>query len=228
MKNPLVIIPARAGSKGLPNKNILKLNNKPLISYTIRAAKKVFDIKNIIVSTDCPKIKIESEKLGIKVNSLRPDFLATDEASSLDVILYELKKYTKINSQPDVIILLQPTSPLRSSKNIKDAVKLYECNLDMVVSVKRSHSNPYFNLFEENKNGFLEKSKKSNFSRRQDCPNVWEYNGAIYVINVKSLKKFKSMNFKKIKKYEMNEYNSIDIDNEIDFKLCEILLNENN
>ena len=154
MKNPLVIIPARSGSKGLPNKNILNLNNKPLISYTILAAKKVFDVKNIIVSTDCKKIKIESERLGIRVNSLRPDFLATDEASSLDVILYELKKYTKMNAEPDVVILLQPTSPLRTSKNIEDAVKLYDNHLDMVVSVKRSHSNPYFNLFEENKNGF--------------------------------------------------------------------------
>ena len=97
----------------------------------------------------------------------------------------------------------------------------------MVVSVKKSHTNPYFNLFEEDKNGFLNKSKHSNFTRRQDCPNTFEYNGAIYIINVKSLKKFKSLNFKKIKKYVMSDYNSIDIDNEIDFKLCEILLNEN-
>ena len=133
-----------------------------------------------------------------------------------------------MHAEPDVVILLQPTSPLRTSKNIEDAVKLYDNHLDMIVSVKRSHSNPYFNLFEENKNGFLKKSKKSNFIRRQDCPDVWQYNGAIYVINVKSLKKFKSLNFNRIKKYEMNEYDSIDIDNAIDFKLCELILNENN
>lgn len=225
--NILIIIPARSGSKGLPNKNILHLNNKPLIHYTIEAARKNFNDNIIRISTDCNNIKSICEKTGIKVNDLRPKILAKDNTSSYDVINYELQKYCKSNIEPDVLILLQPTSPLRNSNNILEALKLYENNLDMVVSVKKSHTNPYFNLFEEDKNGFLNKSKHSNFTRRQDCPNTFEYNGAIYIINVKSLKKFKSLNFKKIKKYVMSDYNSIDIDNEIDFKLCEILLNEN-
>ena len=227
MKNVFIIIPARSGSKGLPNKNILNLNNKPLIHYTIDAARNIFDDNQIRISTDCKKIKSVCEKTGIKVNGLRPKLLAKDDTSSYDVIDYELKKYCKLNTEPEIIIFLQPTSPLRNSNNILEALKLYEKNLDMVVSVKKSHANPYFNLFEENKKGFLTKSKYSKFTRRQDCPDIWEYNGAIYIINVKSFMKFKSLNFNKIKKYKMNDYNSIDIDNEIDFKLCEILLNEN-
>ena len=228
MKNLLVIIPARGGSKGLPNKNILKLNDKPLINYTIEAAKEVFDINQIVVSTDSIKIKDEAEKLGLNIYKLRPKSLAEDDVSSYDVIEYELNEYSKKVNEPDVVILLQPTSPLRTSKNIKEALKLYNSNSDMVVSVKKSHSNPYFNLFEENDKGFLNKSKISNIIRRQDCPDVWEFNGAIYIINVKSLRKIKSMNFERIVKYEMNEHNSIDIDNKLDFIMCKILIDENN
>jgi len=228
LKNLLVIIPARAGSKGLPNKNILKLNDKPLINYTIEAAKEVFDINQIVVSTDCIKIKSEAEKLGLNIYKLRPKSLAEDDVSSYDVIEHELNEYSNKVNEPDVVILLQPTSPLRTSKNIREALKLYNSSIDMVVSVKKSHSNPYFNLFEENDKGFLNKSKISNITRRQDCPDVWEFNGAIYIINVKSLRKTKSMNFERIVKYEMNEHNSIDIDNKLDFIMCKILIDENN
>ena len=227
MSNTLVIIPARSGSKGLPNKNILMLNNKPLIHYTIEAARKSFKDDEIRVSTDCEKIKFISEETGLKVGSLRPKSLSKDNTSSYDVIMYEIKNFEKTKGNLDTVILLQPTSPLRNSNHILEAQKLYSDNLDMVVSVKKTHSNPYFNLYEE-KNGFLEKVKKTNFIRRQDCPEVWEYNGAIYIMNVKSLKKNNLNEFKKIKKYEMDDYNSIDVDNEIDFKLCKVLLDEIN
>lgn len=227
MNNILVIIPARSGSKGLPDKNILMLNNKPLIHYTIEAARKIFNDKKIRVSTDCEKIKFISEETGLKVGPLRPKSLSKDNTSSYDVIMYEINNFEKINESLDTVILLQPTSPFRNSNHILQAIELYSDKLDMVVSVKKSHSNPYFNLFEEN-NGFLKKVKKSDFIRRQDCPDIWEYNGAIYIMNVKSLKKMNLNEFKKIKKYEMDSYYSIDIDNEIDFKLCKVLLDENN
>ena len=92
----------------------------------------------------------------------------------------------------------------------------------MVVSVKRTKGNPYFSLFEE-RNGFLEKSKEGNFERRQDCPEVFEFNGAIYIINVKSLAHKSMAAFDKIIKFEMNEFDSLDIDTELDFKIAEAL-----
>ena len=228
MSKILVIIPARSGSKGLPNKNILILNNQPLIYYTINEARKVFNDNIIRVSTDCKKIKNICEKSGLKVGSLRPSNLAQDNSSTYDLIMYEVKNYEKNFGELDIVVLLQPTSPMRKSEHIVECLELFNNKLDMVVSVKKSKSNPYFNLFEENKKGYLKKIKKSNFSRRQDCPTVWEYNGAVYVINVKSLKKRKITNFGKIKKYEMSDYYSLDIDNELDFKFCKLLLNENN
>lgn len=225
---PLVVIPARGGSKGVPGKNIKLLNQKPLIHYTIEAARKVFEDQYIYVSTDSTDIKSISEQTGLTVTFLRPEHLATDTANTRDVLLHALKQFTLINKQePDVIILLQPTSPFRKSVHIREALKLYTSNLDMVVSVKETESNPYYVLFEENESGFLKKSKEGSFTRRQDCPKVWEYNGAIYVINVKSLKKNDISNFSKIKKYIMPLNNSIDIDTELDFLMASLLLKKN-
>ena len=225
---PLVVIPARGGSKGVPGKNIKLLNQKPLIHYTIEAARKVFEDQYIYVSTDSTDIKSISEQTGLTVTFLRPEHLATDTANTRDVLLHALKQFTLINKQePDVIILLQPTSPFRKSVHIREALKLYTSNLDMVVSVKETESNPYYVLFEENESGFLKKSKEGSFTRRQDCPKVWEYNGAIYVINVKSLKKNDISNFSKIKKYIMPLNNSIDIDTELDFLMASLFLKKN-
>ncbi|MBU2995976.1 acylneuraminate cytidylyltransferase family protein [Cellulophaga baltica] len=222
----LVVIPARGGSKGVPGKNIKKLNGKQLINYTIEAARHLFEDKNIIVSTDDNKIKTAVEQSGLKVPFLRPAYLATDEANSYDVIMHTLKYYLEKGSKPEVIILLQPTSPFRTQKHITDALKLYNSSLDMVVSVKESSSNPYYNLFEEEETGYLLKSKKGKFTRRQDCPKVWEYNGAIYIINVSTFLKGDFSTFKKIKKYEMDELSSIDIDTKLDWKIAEYVIKE--
>jgi N-acylneuraminate cytidylyltransferase len=95
-----------------------------------------------------------------------------------------------------------------------------------VVSVTKSKSNPYFTLFEENEYGFLEPSKKGVFKRRQDCPDVWEYNGAIYIINIESLKNNNISNFKKVIKFEMDEISSIDLDSYLDWALAETIFKE--
>lgn len=224
--NTLVVIPARGGSKGLPGKNIKRLNNKPLIHYTIEAAREVFDDPSIIISTDDPQIKESAEQTGIKVPFLRPEHLATDTAATADVLLHALEFVEKNNYFPKILILLQPTSPLRNSRHIKEAMKLYKTGVDMVVSVKETKSNPYYVLFEENSNGFLEKCKNANFLRRQDCPKVWEYNGAIYIINVAQLKEKKSLQFEKVIKYVMDEKSSQDIDTPFDWKIVELLINE--
>lgn len=220
----LVVIPARGGSKGIPHKNIKKLNGKPLIVYTIEAARKVFEDDNILVSTDDEEIKSIVESTGLEVPFLRPPHLATDTATTYDVLIHALEYKTSQGFNPDIILLLQPTSPFRTSKHIEEALKLYNNSLDMVVSVKLTNSNPYYILFEENKEGYLKKIKNENFTRRQDVPNVYEYNGALYVINVSSLKQKEIVLFDKVIRYEMNEYNSHDIDTQLDWFIAEKII----
>lgn len=219
----LVVIPARGGSKGLPGKNIKILNGKPLIHYTLEAARELFEDDCIYVSTDSKQIKKVVEESGYKVPFLRPKELSRDDSDSRSVLLHSLNFYTKLNGTPDVVILLQPTSPFRNARHIEEALKLYYNSLDMVVSVKETDSNPYYVLFEETDMGYLRKSKEGNFTRRQDCPKVWEYNGAIYIINVKSLVNNRIGEFEKVIKYEMDAFSSIDIDNELDFMLAEFI-----
>lgn len=222
---PLVIIPARGGSKGVPKKNIKLLDNKPLINYTIEAAQNIFDDAVICVTTDDEEIKeIVERTTSLKVPFLRPAELATDNAGSYEVLLHAVDFYEKNGYFADTIVLLQPTSPFRKSHHILEAMKLYSKDIDMVVSVKETKSNPYYVLFEENSEGFLSKSKDSNVTRRQDCPTVWEFNGAIYIINIQSLKGSGIGSLKKTVKYVMNEIESIDIDTMFDWKLCEFIL----
>jgi len=221
---PLVVIPARGGSKGVPRKNIKELNGKPLIHYTIEAAREVFEDKHILVSTDDEEIKEVVEKTGLKVPFLRPKELATDEAGTQEVLKHAIK-YTEDNGySPDILVLLQPTSPFRTGEHIKEALNLYHKGLDMVVSVKETKSNPYYVLFEENADGYLRKSKDSNFTRRQDVPKVWEYNGAIYIINIASIVNKKIGNFERVLKFEMDEMSSLDIDNKMDFYIANVIL----
>ncbi|MCX2680679.1 acylneuraminate cytidylyltransferase family protein [Galbibacter sp. EGI 63066] len=221
---PLVVIPARGGSKGLPGKNIKLLNGKPLIHYTIEAARKVFDDENIIVSTDDDNIKSCAEKTGLKVPFIRPSELATDTVSTYDVLKHALTFCENQGYYPEIIVLLQPTSPFRKSTHIREALRLFDDSTDMVVSVKETKSNPYYVLFEEDKEGFLIKSKEGDFTRRQDSPKVWEYNGAIYVISVKSFKDTDSLVFKRTKKYIMDEASSVDIDSKFDWLIAESCL----
>tara|TARA_Y100001958_G_C21162123_1_gene495754 strand:- start:46 stop:735 length:690 start_codon:yes stop_codon:yes gene_type:complete len=223
----LFIIPARGGSKGIPRKNIKKLNGKPLIEYSINQAKRLTDPQNILVSTDDLEIANIASNCGVKPPYLRPKELATDSASSYDVYLNAIKYYESLNIFYDIIVVLQPTSPFRKLENIKDSIKLYKNDIDMVVSVKETNSNPYYVLFEENKNGFLRQSKPSDIIRRQDCPKVYEYNGAVYVINVESLKEKPIYNFMRIKKYLMDEIDSLDLDTPIDWLFAEFLISNN-
>ena len=223
---PLIVIPARGGSKGVLRKNIKVLGNKPLIQYTIDAAKGVFDDEFICVSTDDFEIKSVVEQLGLKVPFLRPNELASDTAGTYEVLLHAISYYESKGYFPDTLILLQPTSPFRTSAHIKEALKLYHESIDMVVSVKETKANPYYILFEEDSNGYLKKTKEANFTRRQDCPKVWEYNGAIYIINVKALKASAISQFTKVCKFEMDETSSHDIDTLLDWRIAEIIIND--
>jgi CMP-N,N'-diacetyllegionaminic acid synthase len=223
---PLIVIPARGGSKGVPGKNIKPLNGKPLINYTIEVAREVLEDSQIIVSTDDPETKRVAEATGLVVPFLRPAELSTDNSGMSEVLRHALSYAEADGHSADVVILLQPTSPFRTALQIREAMKLYDAALDMVVSVKQTPSNPYYVLFEENSDGFLQKSKTGAFVRRQDCPVVWEFNGAIYVINANVLLKKNLAEFSRIKKYVMDEMTSHDIDTVLDWKLAEILAND--
>jgi CMP-N,N'-diacetyllegionaminic acid synthase len=225
----LYLIPARGGSKGLKKKNILKLVDKPMINYTLDAVLPLLGNNDeVCVSTDNKEIKEVVEKNGIKVPFIRPNYLASDSATTKDVINHALEWYSNNNKLFDLVVLLQPTSPLRTSIHIKECLKLWNKDIDMIVSVKETDANPYYVLFEEDQNLFLKKSKEGSFTRRQDCPKVYEYNGAIYVISVDSLKHKDFNNFDRKKKYLMSKESSIDVDDFIDFNLAELMIKKLN
>lgn len=228
MKKTLILIPARAGSKGLPGKNTMILGDIPLISHTLRFAQCVRKDDDIICvsSNDDEVLSIASQFQDVDVPFKRPEELATDEAGSNDVILHALKHYSDLGVEFENVLLLQPTSPFRILEDYEKIATAYKSDLDMVVSVTSSKNNPYFNLFEEGENGFLHKSKEFDTKRRQDCPEVYAFNGSFYLMNVESLRTKGIRGFKKIVKSVMPEERSIDIDNMRDWKIAEYLLKE--
>lgn len=225
--SPLFLITARGGSKGLPGKNIRILGDKPLIQYSIEIARSLATDPHICVSTDDSTIIGVVENLGLKVPFVRPPELATDSASSRDVILHALNFYKTKGIVYDTVVLLQPTSPFRTKKDVSQMIDMFSEEVDMIVSVKESHHNPYFSLFEENNEGFLKLSKEGKFVRRQDCPTVFAYNGSVYVINANSLKRQIFSEFSRVKKYLMNDIYSIDIDTPFDWLIAETVLRNN-
>lgn len=220
----LVVIPARGGSKEVPDKNIRLMHGKPLISYTTEIARRFFPDEHVCVSTDSEKIKTVVEGSGLEVPFLRPAELATDTAGTYEVLLHAINFFEKKGKFFDRLFLMQPTSPFRTGKHLSEMEALYNAGLDMVVSVGISRHNPYFSLVEEEGNGYLRISKKSGFARRQDCPPVYFYNGSMYLVNIASLKKDPISSFTKVKKYIMEEKYSLDIDTPLDWTICETLL----
>lgn len=223
----LYIIPARGGSKGIPYKNIKNLEGKPLITYTIDVARQLTGDDNICVSTDDAKICRVVEEYGLPVPFERPPHLATDHVGTYDVLLHAIQYYESVGREYDLVVLLQPTSPFRKKKHIEEAIALWESSIEMVVSVKEAASNPYYNSFEEDNNGYLRISKGDGLlERRQDAPKAWEYNGSIYVIGIKAFKKCCMSRFTMVKKYQMDDIYSIDIDTMFDWKVAELMIRE--
>ena len=221
----LYLIPARGGSKGLPGKNIKILNGKPLINHTIDFVRNFTTDSNICVSTDdLDIIKCVNEN-NLKTEFKRPKNLSTDNATTNDVIIHAINYYESIGQYYDLVILLQPTSPFRKIKDLNNMLNNWTNDLDLLVSVKENHDSPYFNIFEENLDGFLEKSKDLGITRRQDAPKVYAFNGSVYIYKVNSIKKNQ---INKVKKYIMEDsINSIDIDSIFDFMMCETVIKNN-
>lgn len=225
----LYLIPARKGSKGLPGKNTKLLGDKPLIEYSIDfALNNVKKDDALCISTNDETVIAIAESKGITIPFIRPEELANDSASSHDVIIHAINQYEKLNQTFDAVILLQPTSPFRIQDDFTNLIKEYSVDTDMVVSVKLAKENPYFTLFEENSEGFLNKSKIGNYERRQDCPEVYAFNGSMYLINIASIKKARISELKNIKKIIMPEERSVDIDTLADWTLAEFYLKNEN
>ena len=223
MSKYLAIIPARGGSKRLPNKNILNLNGKPLIAWSIEAAKKSKYIDEIVVSSDSDEILEIAKKYKVKALK-RPDELATDTAKSEEAILHVLENYPEF----EYIVLLQPTSPLRTEKHIDEAIELLKKkNADGIISVcEVDHSPLWSNTLPENldMSNFLRDDIKG--KRSQDLPTYYRLNGAIYICKTDRFLKEKTFFIKdNIFAYVMDRKSSVDIDDEVDFKLAEVLMN---
>ena len=223
----LWIIPARGGSKGIPGKNIKPLAGKPLIGYSIEVARAFASDEHICLSTDDPAIaRVAEDSFGLKVPFLRPAELATDRSGTYGVLLHALDFYAAQGKNYGTLVLLQPTSPFRTVEDVQHAIDLYSPDIDMVVTVKEAATNPYYNAFEEDENGFLHISKgEGRYTRRQDAPKVWEYNGAVYVINVASLRRMTLGEFPRRRLCEMPTSHSVDLDTPIDWLVAEMLIN---
>jgi N-acylneuraminate cytidylyltransferase/CMP-N,N'-diacetyllegionaminic acid synthase len=222
----LAIIPARGGSKGLPNKNIKLLNGIPLIGYTIKEAFKSRYINRIVVSTDDNEIAKIAKSYNAEVPYSRPIELSTDSSLTIDSVIHMLNFLKKKeNYVPDYVCLLQCTSPFRTFEDIDNSVKkLLGSNFEGIISVCEVDENPYWtNIFEGNKlKYFIEEGKK--ISRRQDLPKVYSYNGAIYIMKTDTLLKHRTFETENITGYIMPKEKSIDIDTPLDFQFAEILM----
>ena len=221
----LYVIPARGGSKGIPHKNIRPLAGKPLIGYSVDVARQLADDADICVTTDDPAIAAVVEAMGLKVPFLRPAELATDKSGTYEVLLHALDFYEQRGIHYDCLVLLQPTSPLRTADDVRRAMALYSDDIDMVVTVKGAASNPYYNCYETDADGYLTISKgDGSFTRRQDAPKVWEYNGAVYVINTASLRRCPLGQFRRRRMSEMDAARSVDLDTELDWLVAEKMM----
>ncbi len=224
MKN-LAVILARSGSKGLPDKNIKELCGKPLLAYTVEAAiiSGKYDI--VHVSTDSELYVDIAKKYGADVPFLRDEKLAGDNASSWDAVRYVVEEYEKLGQTFNTISLLQPTSPLRDSTDIRNAFEIYESNKATgVVSVcEVDHSPLACNTLPEDNSldGFIDINK---VGRRQDMGTYYRINGAIYIQNRDLLMNGESIYSQGSYAYVMDKKHSVDIDDEMDFLFAQTLL----
>jgi len=226
----LAVIPARGGSKGVPRKNIRLLVGKPLIAYSIEAARGSKYVSRLIISTEDEEIERISKNLGAEVIS-RPQELAKDNVPTVDVVLHvldvlrEREKYI-----PDVVIALHPTSPLRTSMDIDGAVeKFLNCQDCLsLISVTEFEKPPFWALKIEN--GYISPVFGEKYFKmmRQELPKTYKPNGAIFMATPKVLYRYRTFYTPKTLAYIMPPERSVDIDTEFDFILAEYILSKGN
>ncbi len=221
----LGIVTARSGSKGIKDKNIRKLSGKPLMAYTIESSVKCQYIDKVMVSTDSDVYADIARDYGADVPFLRSERNSTDIANSIDVLLEVLEEYQKRGMEFENIVSLQPTSPLRTCRNLDEAFRLfYDKEADSVVSVCECEYSPLLcGILSDdlNMSGFI---REENLKRRQDLAKYYRLNGAIYISKVSKLRQLKSFYGERSYAYIMGQKESIDIDTELDFEYAEFLL----
>lgn len=222
----LAIVPARGGSKGIKDKNIKEIEGRPLIEYTIEAAKRCEYIDEIVVSTDSEKIAKVAKKAGAKVPFLRPDELASDTARTIDVVLFTIEQLKLIGQEYDIVVLLQPTSPLRDEDDICGAIEKYvSCNMKSLVSVSEVSESPILmrQIVDET---HMEKLLNINSTiRRQDMAKYYMVNGSIYINKIEELNSDTSFNDNVIP-YVMDRSHSVDIDDYVDIEVMKYYVNK--
>lgn len=228
--HPLYIIPARGGSKGIPHKNIRPLHGRPLIAWTIDTALALSDDpRRIILSTDDPEIaRVAAEECGLPVPYMRPPELATDTSGTREVIIDAMDWADRQAIPYDCVVLLQPTSPLRTPDDVLRCMALYTPDCDMVVSVCEASSNPYYNCFETDPaTGWLHISKGDGLlTRRQDAPPAWEYTGAVYVIHPDAIRAREFGRMERRVPCVTDRARAIDLDTPRDWAVAETIMAE--
>ena len=225
----LGIIPARGGSKAIPRKNLALLANKPLLAWTVEVALESASLDRVVISTDDPEIAEVGKKFGAEVPFLRPAELATDISPSLDVILHAIhwlddnEKY-----RPDYVLLLQPTSPLRTAADIRESIKLALAKqADSVVSVCESHQHPLWMKGVNDEGRLIDLYPQSAApARRQDLYPVFALNGAIYLALRTFLLSERAFISDCTYAYVMPENRSLDVDTPWDLYLANLILND--
>lgn len=212
----LALIPARGGSKGLPGKNILPVHGRPLIDFTIAAAKSAACVDRVVVSTNDEAIAAVAAKCGAEVPFMRPALLATDEAASIDVVLDALERLPPF----DLVALLQPTSPARSAADIDAACALLVRNdAPSCVSVAAAEQSPYWMFRLDDGQALMPLLPAAErATRRQDLPPIYVLNGAVYVARTDWLRRGRTFVGERTAGHVMPAERSIDIDTAADFE----------
>lgn len=229
----LAIIPARGGSKGIVRKNIKPISGKPLIKWTIDAAKAVPELERVIVSTDCSEIASVAYESGAEVPFIRPANIADDDATALSVIEHSLNWFKeKEQWVPDAVIYLQPTSPLRRAEHIQQAIAIFEQNLDVetIVSVMQvPHNMTPASLMhlQDGQLSFAEGGAGQKFSRHEK-PVLYARNGPAILMSRTDVFKSGRLYGQSIAPLIMTFAESVDIDTVEDFEIAEALMNAQN
>lgn len=225
----IAVIPARGGSKGLPGKNIKEINGIPLIAYTIRAAKEASCIKRIIVTTDDEKIAATAQKYGAEVPFMRPEYLASDTSSAVDVYIHAAEYImNEQNTEMNYFMVLLPTVPLRTGRHIEEAYqKFMKCEAKTLISVKEADVPPSWYLYRNSDDRILNCGFGLNrgfVSNRQMDQSYYVPNGAIYILDYKLLKEERTYYCDNTVPYVMDRKESVDIDTIDDFEYAEFLI----
>lgn len=228
-KSFLAVITARGGSKGLPGKNIKDLCGKPLIAWSIEAGLKSKYIDEVVVSTDSHVIADISKKYKANVPFLRPKNLSTDTASSFDAVRHAINFYkSELKKEFDYIVLLEPTSPLRTAQDIDASIEslLSSSTAKSIVGIgKTEDQNPEF-LVSKNKNGFISGYKNKNMKvlRRQDISDVYFFEGSIYVSDVETYLERKTFYHQDTLGFEFPKFKSLEMDDMDDYIMIEAIM----